>query len=125
MADHSLVLPTTPIPLRSPHLWVILASWFTVVFARAHSGSFLTFGRSVPIPLARAAVTPPVNYLMAYRALPSVRPWVISLELARVAGTQTWRAIGVVFFMLWGQGELPSVFALSAGLGDLAVASLH
>lgn len=40
---------------------------------------------------------------------------------ARLALPHTLRVIGVVFLILMAQGHLPAVFALPAGLGDIAV----
>ncbi len=121
MTDQSFAHPIAGSPLRLPLLWIILAVWFAAIMSLTHAGLFLTFGKSVPFPLALAAITPLLIYLLAYRSLPALRSWVATLDLAWVVGAQTWRVIGVVFLMLWGLGELPSVFALTAGLGDLAV----
>jgi hypothetical protein len=114
-------VPTAASPLRQPLLWAVLTLWFAAVMMATHGGIFQTFGRGVPFPLAVAAVIPPLIYLLAYRTFAGLRAWVSTLDLAWVVGAQTWRVIGVVFLMLWGLGELPSVFALTAGLGDLAV----
>jgi hypothetical protein len=107
--------------LRHPLVWVILPIWFLGIMALVHQGLFMTNGRGVPFPLAMAAVIPPLIYLLAYQSFGGMRVWVAELDLAWVVGAQTWRVIGVVFLMLWGLGELPTVFALTAGLGDLAV----
>jgi hypothetical protein len=40
---------------------------------------------------------------------------------ARLAVPQTLRAVGVVFLVAMAMGQLPAVFALPAGLGDIAV----
>jgi hypothetical protein len=40
---------------------------------------------------------------------------------AALADAQTFRVVGVVFLALMIAGELPAVFALPAGLGDLAI----
>jgi hypothetical protein len=121
MTDQSLTLPLAGPPLRNSLLWIILAAWFAAIMSLTQAGLFLTFGQAVPFPLAFAAITPPLIYLVAYRALPSLRAWVAALDLSWVIGAQTWRVIGVVFLMMWGLGELPTIFALTAGLGDLAV----
>ncbi len=68
-----------------------------------------------------AAVTPPLVFHIAYQTFAGLRAWVAELDLAWVVGTQTWRVIGIVFIMFWGVDELPVIFALTAGLGDLGV----
>jgi hypothetical protein len=40
---------------------------------------------------------------------------------ARLAASQTLRVVGVVFLVVLALGQLPAVFALPAGVGDLAV----
>lgn len=121
MNDHTLTLPATSSPLRHPLLWVILAAWFAAIMAITHAGIFLTYGKAPPVLVALAAITPPLIYLLAHRTFPGLRAWVATLDLAWIVGAQTWRVIGVVFLMLWGLGELPTIFALTAGFGDLAV----
>jgi hypothetical protein len=50
-----------------------------------------------------------------------LRVWVAGLDLAWLVGLQTFRVIGIVFLFVWALGHLPAVFALVAGLGDIAV----
>src|SRR5262249_48072203 len=47
--------------------------------------------------------------------------FILSLNLRALTLAQTSRVVGVVFLILYLQGELPAVFALPAGLGDVAV----
>lgn len=122
MTDRTFPTTAPMTGLRHPLPWAILALWFAGVMALAQSGFFLPArGEIVPVPLALAAAIPPLAYLGAYRAFAGLRYWVAGLDLALIVGAQTWRVIGMVFLMLWGLGQLPTVFALTAGLGDLAV----
>jgi hypothetical protein len=120
MTDHSF--PTTPTTaLWHPLVWAIVSLWFATVVALTWQGVFQIQLAGVPFVLALAAVVPPLLYLAAYRLSPAVRAWVAGLDMGLIVGAQTFRVIGIVFLILWGQGQLPSVFALTAGLGDLAV----
>ena len=51
---------------------------------------------------------------LAGRILVAVpQPWIV--------GVQLYRALGVVFLILYAAGQLPALFARPAGLGDIAV----
>jgi hypothetical protein len=51
---------------------------------------------------------------LAWRILDAVpQPWLV--------GVQLYRALGVVFLILYAAGQLPGLFALPAGIGDVAV----
>ena len=124
MTDISFTDGTTARGVRHPLVWGVLALWFGAVMLLTQRGVFMTEGVAVPFPLALAAILPGVIYLVSYRLSGDLRAWVASLDLSLIIGAQTFRVIGVVFLMLWGLGELPTIFALTAGLGDLAVGLL-
>lgn len=113
--------PSRSTPLRSPVLWGILALWFLAMMTMVQRGAFASDAAAVPFPLAAAAAIPPLVYLLAYRRLARLRSWVATLDLAWIVGAQAWRVIGIVFLFFWAAGDLPTVFALTAGLGDVAV----
>jgi hypothetical protein len=51
----------------------------------------------------------------------SFREFVLSLDLKVIAGIQAWRWAGLGFLSLYAHNVLPAVFALPAGLGDMAI----
>ncbi len=102
-------------------LGLVLAAWFAAVTALAANGAFLINVAGLPVMLGLGVMVPAATWLLAYAALPGLRRWVASLDLAVVAGIQTARVIGIVFLFLWGMGSLPAVFAWPAGFGDIAV----
>ncbi|MFK2929222.1 hypothetical protein ISP14_00320 [Dyella agri] len=55
------------------------------------------------------------------RLTPSFRAFVLSLDLRLITGMQAWRWAGLGFLSLYAHGVLPAMFALPAGLGDMAV----
>jgi len=46
---------------------------------------------------------------------------VLSLDLRLIAGMQAWRWAGLGLLSLYAHNVLPAVFALPAGLGDMAI----
>jgi hypothetical protein len=108
-------------PFQTPVVWVILGVWAATIVMLARTGILQAPPGALPIPVAVAVMVPPLLYLAAYRALPGVRAWVLNLDLAWVVGGQCFRVIGVTFLFLWALGQLPTIFALVAGLGDAAV----
>lgn len=120
-------LPLTPAarpPLAAPVVLLVLAAWLAAVAALAGAGFFREPDALVPTRVLPFAVVPPLLFLLAHRLAPGVRAWVASLDLAVVVGLQAWRVIGVLFLAFWWTGDLPAVFAIPAGLGDVAVALL-
>ncbi len=81
-----------------------------------------------------AAVRPPVPQLIivvltaavvvAAVAVPAVRAWVFSVDVRRLVALHLTRFVGIYFLVLHTRGELPGAFALPAGWGDIAVATL-
>ena len=55
------------------------------------------------------------------RFSPSFRGMILSLDLRLIVGMQAWRWAGFGFLALYAHNVLPAVFALPAGLGDMAV----
>lgn len=54
------------------------------------------------------------------------RDWLLAEPLSQrwLIGLQLWRVIGALFLVEMARGQLPAVFALPAGIGDIAVALL-
>src|SRR5260370_30492326 len=98
----------------------VLASWFLL----AVGGSLVGVFDREPQPavaLGLAAVGPVVVFTFCYLTSVRFREFVLSLNLRLLTLAQTWRIVGFVFVILYGQGALPGVFALPAGWGDIAI----
>jgi hypothetical protein len=74
------------------------APWFGVAFA------------GTLVALLLATQIPPVSRILADSGTP-----------ARLVLPHTFRVVGVSFLIAMAQGDLPAVFALPAGLGDIAI----
>jgi hypothetical protein len=62
-----------------------------------------------------------VLFFAGLRLSRSFRDFVLSLDLRFIAGIQAWRWAGLGFLSLYTYKVLPGMFALPAGLGDMAV----
>jgi hypothetical protein len=98
-----------------------LAIWFAAATALATAGAFQTavgrlptivFAVAIPIALGLGAVwlIEPVGRAFAMRGL---QPLLIAM--------QSYRVFGLGFIVLMALGQLPAIFAIPAGLGDLAI----
>ncbi|VAV92716.1 hypothetical protein MNBD_ALPHA05-1420, partial [hydrothermal vent metagenome] len=106
---------------RTSYVWAILAVWGYAAFALSQNGVFQSTAATPPIAVAIAAFGPGLLFLSVYSVYAPLRRWVDGLDLSEIIALQAWRIIGFAFLAVWGLGELPAVFALPAGIGDMAV----
>jgi hypothetical protein len=104
---------------------LVMGLWFAFVLWGSLTGFFAT----PPFSVLGVPVTH-VNYLALGPVLlgvtliavsPTTRALLDTLAPQRVMLIETARAIGGVFLVRYFQGELPGIFALPAGIGDLLV----
>jgi len=95
--------------------------WFAALAFASRAGAFEAAAGALPIALVAAIAVPVVGAVLLYRLSRPVRAWVRGLDGRVLVLAQTARVIGGVFLAFWALGMLPAVFALPAGLGDVAV----
>ncbi len=100
---------------------LVLAAWFMLVAALGAFGAFVDAPGTPPIALAVAVGAPLLLFFVWLQLSPSFREFVLSLDLRLIAGIQAWRWAGLGFLSLYAHNVLPALFALPAGLGDMAV----
>jgi len=100
---------------------VVLILWFTLVASLGAAGAFVGLPRTPPIAVGIGVGAPLLLFFAWLRLSPSFREFVLSLDLRLVASMQAWRWAGFGFLALYAHNVLPAVFALPAGLGDMAV----
>jgi hypothetical protein len=100
---------------------IALIAWLLLVVALGAGGAFVGRPRTPPIPLAIGIAAPLVLFFAWLKLSQAFRGFVHSLDLRLVAGMQAWRWAGLGFLSLYAHKVLPAVFALPAGLGDMAV----
>jgi hypothetical protein len=102
-------------------VFIILAAWFLLVLALGAAGGFVNSPGKPPLGIAIGVGAPLVFFFAWLRLSQSFRDFVLSLDLRLVAAMQAWRWAGLGFVSLYAHKVLPAVFALPAGLGDMAV----
>lgn len=100
---------------------LVLALWFLLVVSLGALGAFVGRPGTPPFAIATGVAAPLLLFFAALRLSRSFRDFVLSLDLRLIAGIQAWRWAGLGFLSLYAYNVLPAVFALPAGLGDMAV----
>mgnify|MGYP001549540865 CR=1 FL=1 len=100
---------------------ITLTAWFLLVVSLGAAGAFVGPPGKPPLAIAIGVAAPLLLFLAWMRLSPSFREFVLSLDLRLVAGMQAWRFAGLGLLFLYAHNVLPAVFALTAGLGDMAI----
>lgn len=100
---------------------IALAAWLVLVISLGTAGAFVGPPGRPPLPIALGVAAPLLCFYAWLRLSRSFREFVLSLDLRLIAGMQAWRWAGMEFLALYAYKILPAVFALPAGLGDMAI----
>jgi len=100
--------------------WLI-GAWFLFSLTAAAFHLWRTRQGQPPLAFGIAAVAPIVAFMIWYRVSAGFRKFLHSLNPRTLTWVQTWRVEALVFLVLAEYGILPYLFALPAGLGDIAV----
>jgi hypothetical protein len=100
---------------------IALTTWFLLVVSLGAHGAFVATPGTPPLPIAIGVAAPLLFFFAWMRLSQSFREFVLSLDLRLIAAMQAWRWAGLGFLDLYAHGVLPAVFALPAGLGDMAI----
>ena len=100
---------------------IVLMIWLLLVVSFGAAGAFVGPPGTPPLPMAIGVAAPLVLFFASLRLSRSFRQFVLSLDLRLIAGMQAWRLAGLGFLSLYAHNVLPAVFALPAGLGDMAI----
>ncbi|HWF73068.1 MAG TPA: hypothetical protein VG186_06975, partial [Solirubrobacteraceae bacterium] len=98
-----------------------LTAWLALGVLLGALGAFATtYHRPVPV-IAFGIVLPiPIGLLLLRRPSPLTR-LLDSIPPRALVRVQLYRVAGVVFIVGWAAGRIPAIFALPAGIGDIAV----
>ncbi len=100
---------------------IILIVWFLLVVSLGSIGAFVGPPKTPPIAIAAGVGIPLAIFFALLRISASFHDFVLSLDLRVIAGMQAWRWAGLGFIFLYAYHVLPPAFALTAGIGDMAV----
>ena len=123
-------MSTTVLPPPAASTWFsgirlgvisVLAIWFGLVATLGAQGDFLGRPGAPPIGMAIGFTAPLLIFFAWLRASTTFRAFILTLDLRLIAGMQAWRFAGLGFLFLHAYKVLPGLFALPAGLGDMAV----
>jgi hypothetical protein len=102
---------------------VLVPLWFAVALALSLWGAFQ--GAASRPPTIEFGIFVPVliGVIWLWRSQ-TARRLIDALPQSFLVGLQTYRALGLIFLLLYAQGRLPGLFAWPAGAGDVAVGLL-
>jgi hypothetical protein len=100
---------------------LVLSAWFLLILSLGAVGAFVSRPGTPPLQIAIGAGAPLLLFFAWLRLSQSFRDFILSLDLRLIAGIQAWRWAGLGFLSLYAYNVLPAIFALPAGLGDMAI----
>ena len=98
-----------------------LSAWFVLIVSLGALGAFVGLPGTPPVAMGIAVGAPLLVFFACLRLSQPFREFVLSLDLRLISGIQAWRWAGLGFLALYAHDVLPAMFALPAGLGDMAV----
>jgi hypothetical protein len=102
---------------------ITVVGWFFLVLALASADAYR--GAEDRIPTIQYGIFVPIliGGLLVWRS-PRLARIIEAVPQHWLIGVQLYRALGVIFLILYATGKLPGLFALPAGLGDVLVGVL-
>jgi hypothetical protein len=101
----------------------VLVGWFAIAVALALAGVYSSATSRIPTIQFGIAIPILIGCLMIWR-WPAVSRLIDAVPRHWVIAIQFYRVEGLTFLVLFAAGLLPGLFALPAGLGDVAVGLL-
>jgi len=107
---------------RAKAFWsvtALLVGWFVTALVTSMAGLYRP--PSGPPTIQYALFLPIVVGVVLFRMSPLLRRTLAIIPSSWLVGVQLYRALGVIFLVLYAGGHLPGLFALPAGVGDVLV----
>ena len=102
---------------------VVLLGWLALAIVLAAMGVYHVAGDA--LPTIQFGIVPPIliGIFLIWRS-DAVARLIDAVPQEWLVGVQLYRALGVIFLILFASGKLPGLFAWPAGVGDIAVGLL-
>jgi hypothetical protein len=102
---------------------LVLIGWLAIAFALGVSGVYR--GASDQIPTIQYGILVPILIgSMLMMRLSSMGRVLEAVPQQWLIGVQCYRALGIMFLILYGAGKMPGLFAWPAGIGDVLVGGI-
>jgi hypothetical protein len=101
----------------------ILVGWLAAAIALSAMGVYHVSASAIPTIQYGILLPILVGVLLIWRSEATKRI-IDAVPQAWIVSVQLYRALGVIFLILYAAGKLPGLFALPAGMGDIAIGLL-
>jgi hypothetical protein len=99
----------------------LIAVWFVFALTASALHLFENGSQRVGLGVGLAALIPIAVFGLWFATSGGFRQFALSLNPRILTFAQAWRLVGFVFVLMEARGALPSIFALPAGYGDMAI----
>jgi hypothetical protein len=103
--------------------WYVLLVWFFLVLGASVSGWFHVPRGHPPVLLGLAVWVPVLLGLLLFFASHAFRRFVRSINPVTITALQSYRVIGVAVLVLTSWHQLPTLFGMVVGWGDIFIGS--
>ena len=101
----------------------VLSGWLAVAIALGAEGIYHVSARGIPTIQYGILLPILIGALMIWR-WEAAKRILDTVPQSWIVGVQLYRALGVIFLILYASGKLPNLFAWPAGFGDIAIGLL-
>lgn len=102
---------------------VLMAAWYLSAVLLSWAGVYVS-APSRPPTLGLSILIPVIAGILLFQRSHALQDLVQAAPQKWMVGVQFYRVLGLIFLVLYAQGQLPGAFALPAGVGDAAVGLL-
>ncbi len=107
---------------HSPRLaYLVFLAWMALALPLVLAGTFATDPGEPSLALALHLAAVVTATLVGIAVSPRLRASIRALDPEILTSLQAWRVLGMMFLFLAALGDLPHVFAIPAGVGDVLV----
>ncbi len=99
----------------------LIAAWFLLALTASAFHLLVTDPSQPPVALGLAAFLPLAIFFTWYATSANFRGFTSTLSPRTLTLVHSWRIAGFTFLALYSAGLLPAIFALPAGMGDIAI----